>query len=76
MPRRRIRAHYEKMSEFKRGRIIGLKGTELANRRITRHMGRSDAAIRRCCNNEWTIADFSVMRVVVNLEPQQIGRTD
>ncbi|GFV92690.1 uncharacterized protein TNCV_1375401 [Trichonephila clavipes] len=25
MPRRRIRAHYEQLSEFERGRIIGLK---------------------------------------------------
>ncbi|GFX39720.1 hypothetical protein TNCV_2104641 [Trichonephila clavipes] len=25
MPRRRIRAHYEQLSEFQRGRIIGLK---------------------------------------------------
>ncbi|GFX21115.1 HTH_Tnp_Tc3_2 domain-containing protein [Trichonephila clavipes] len=52
MPRRRIRAHYEKLSEFERGRIIGLKEGGWANRRITRHMGRSDAVIRRCWQ-EW-----------------------
>ncbi|GFT40434.1 hypothetical protein TNCV_1646361 [Trichonephila clavipes] len=46
MPRRRIRAHYEQLSEFERGRIIGLEEAGWANRRIARHMGRSDAAIR------------------------------
>ncbi|GFX61572.1 HTH_Tnp_Tc3_2 domain-containing protein [Trichonephila clavipes] len=52
MPRRRIRAHYEQLSEFERGRIIGLKEASLSNRRITRHMSRSDVAIRRCWQ-EW-----------------------
>ncbi|GFY02133.1 transposable element Tcb1 transposase [Trichonephila clavipes] len=43
MLRRRIRAHYEQLSEFERGRIIGLKEAGWANRRIARPMGRSDA---------------------------------
>ncbi|GFV93880.1 hypothetical protein TNCV_1811351 [Trichonephila clavipes] len=41
-----IRAHSEQLSEFERG-IIGLKEGGWANQRIARHMGRSDAAIRR-----------------------------
>ncbi|GFW58971.1 HTH_Tnp_Tc3_2 domain-containing protein [Trichonephila clavipes] len=52
MPHRRIRAHYEKLSEFERGRIIELKEVGWANRRITSNMGRSDASIRRCWQ-EW-----------------------
>ncbi|GFX61079.1 HTH_Tnp_Tc3_2 domain-containing protein [Trichonephila clavipes] len=48
----RIRAHYEQLSEFEKGLIIGLKEASRANRRIARHMGRSDAAIRRCWQ-EW-----------------------
>ncbi|GFV91837.1 uncharacterized protein TNCV_2975091 [Trichonephila clavipes] len=52
MPRRRIRAHYEQLSEFERGRMTGLKEAGLGNRRIARHMGRSDVAIRRCWQ-EW-----------------------
>ncbi|GFX82683.1 uncharacterized protein TNCV_1193581 [Trichonephila clavipes] len=60
MPRRRIRAHYEQLSEFERGRIIGLKEEGWANRRIARHMGRSDAAIRRCWNHaDWRRIVFS-----------------
>ncbi|GFU42195.1 HTH_Tnp_Tc3_2 domain-containing protein [Trichonephila clavipes] len=41
MTRRGIRAHYEQLSEFERGRIIELKEACWANRRIARHMGRS-----------------------------------
>ncbi|GFX46956.1 hypothetical protein TNCV_315791 [Trichonephila clavipes] len=39
MPHHRIRAHYEQMSEFERGRIIGLKEASWVNRRINRCMG-------------------------------------
>ncbi|GFX97157.1 uncharacterized protein TNCV_556471 [Trichonephila clavipes] len=49
MPPLTIRTHYEKMSKFERGRIIGLNK---AGWKIARHMGRSDAAIRRCLQ-EW-----------------------
>ncbi|GFT25738.1 HTH_Tnp_Tc3_2 domain-containing protein [Trichonephila clavipes] len=52
MPHRRIRAHYEQLPEFERGRIIGLKVGCWANWRIARHMGRSVAVIRRCWQ-EW-----------------------
>ncbi|GFX25012.1 cytochrome P450 3A8 [Trichonephila clavipes] len=52
MPRHRIRAHYEQLSEFERGPIIVLKEAGWTNRRITRFRGRSDAAIRRCWQ-EW-----------------------
>ncbi|UYV64720.1 K02A2.6-like [Cordylochernes scorpioides] len=48
MPRRKIRAHYEHMSEFETGRAIGLKEAGWSNRLIARHLCRSDAAIRRC----------------------------
>ncbi|GFX95561.1 HTH_Tnp_Tc3_2 domain-containing protein [Trichonephila clavipes] len=52
MLRRRVRAHYELLSEFERGRIIGLKEAGWVNRRIARYMGRSKAAIRICWQ-EW-----------------------
>ncbi|GFT98067.1 uncharacterized protein TNCV_3362731 [Trichonephila clavipes] len=47
-----IRAHYKQISEIERDRIIGLKEAGWVNKRITCHMGRSDAAIRRCWQ-EW-----------------------
>ncbi|UYV74897.1 Transposase, partial [Cordylochernes scorpioides] len=46
-PRRKIRAHYEHMSEFETGRTIGLKKAGWSNRLIARHLCRSDAAIKR-----------------------------
>ncbi|GFW84018.1 HTH_Tnp_Tc3_2 domain-containing protein [Trichonephila clavipes] len=52
MPRRSIRAHYEQLSVFERGRIIELKEGGWANQRIAGHMGRSDGPIRRCWQ-EW-----------------------
>ncbi|GFV13594.1 HTH_Tnp_Tc3_2 domain-containing protein [Trichonephila clavipes] len=52
MPRLGIRAHYEQLSEFERGRIIEQKEAGWANWRVARHMGRSDVAIRRCWQ-EW-----------------------
>ncbi|UYV82953.1 B3GNT1 [Cordylochernes scorpioides] len=48
MPRRKIRAPYEHMSEFETGRAIGLKEAGWSNRLIARHLCRSDAAIRQC----------------------------
>ncbi|GFX75012.1 cytochrome P450 3A9 [Trichonephila clavipes] len=35
----RIRAHYKQLSEFERGRIIGLKEAGWENRKIARHIG-------------------------------------
>ncbi|GFV49020.1 RNase H domain-containing protein [Trichonephila clavipes] len=48
----RIRANYEQLSEFERGRIIRLKEAGWANWRIALHTGRNDVAIRRCWQ-EW-----------------------
>ncbi|UYV75101.1 SIM2 [Cordylochernes scorpioides] len=52
MPRRKIRAHYEHMSEFETGRAIGLKEAGWSNRLIARHLCRNYAAIRRC-SQKW-----------------------
>ncbi|GFU71370.1 HTH_Tnp_Tc3_2 domain-containing protein [Trichonephila clavipes] len=43
---------FKQLSEFERDRIIELKEAGWVNRRIARHMGRSDAAIRICWQ-EW-----------------------
>lgn len=76
MPRRRVRAHYEQLLKFEIGRIVGLKDTSLANRKIARHSGWNEAAIRRCWENRRTTVDFYVMMAAVDLEQQQIGRTE
>ncbi|GFX79080.1 HTH_Tnp_Tc3_2 domain-containing protein [Trichonephila clavipes] len=50
MPLRRNRWQYEQLTDFDRGRIIGLREAGWSNRRIGRHLGRSDmtsSAIKR-----------------------------
>ncbi|GFV20852.1 transposable element Tc1 transposase [Trichonephila clavipes] len=48
MPLRRNRWQYEQLTDFDRGRIIGLREAGWSNRRIGRHLGRSDMIVTRC----------------------------
>ncbi|GFW11246.1 transposable element Tcb2 transposase [Trichonephila clavipes] len=48
MPLRRNRWQYEQLTDFDRGRIIGLREAGWSNRRIGRHLGRSDMVVARC----------------------------
>ncbi|GFU22168.1 hypothetical protein TNCV_2060461 [Trichonephila clavipes] len=77
MPRRRIRAHYEQLSEFERVCIIGLKEGGWAQ------IGESlviwveaTRLLEDAGKNGWTKADFSFMMVAVDLGLHQIRRTD
>ncbi|GFU48772.1 HTH_38 domain-containing protein [Trichonephila clavipes] len=45
---RRNRRQYEQLTDFDRGRIIGLREAGWSNRRIGRHLGRSDMVVARC----------------------------
>ncbi|GFX94185.1 hypothetical protein TNCV_4292301 [Trichonephila clavipes] len=74
---RSIRAHYEQLSEFERGRIIRLKEAEI--RQIGESLVIRVQKIRPledADKNGWTVPDFSVMMVAVDLGPRQIGRID
>ncbi|UYV60256.1 hypothetical protein LAZ67_1000569 [Cordylochernes scorpioides] len=75
MPRRKIRAHYEHMSEFETGRAIGLKEAAWSNRLIARHLCRSDAAIRRCWQKWVNNGSSNVRAAAVDQGQQQNGRT-
>ncbi|GFT80454.1 hypothetical protein TNCV_5122041 [Trichonephila clavipes] len=48
MPLRRNRRQYEQLTDFDRGRIIGLREAGWSNRRIGRTLGRSDMVVARC----------------------------
>ncbi|GFU25581.1 transposable element Tcb1 transposase [Trichonephila clavipes] len=48
MPLRRNRRQYEQLTDFDRGRIIGLREAGWSNRRIGRPLGRSDMVVARC----------------------------
>ncbi|GFU38496.1 putative DD41D transposase [Trichonephila clavipes] len=45
---KRNRRQYEQLTDFDRGRIIGLREAGWSNRRIDRHLGRSDMVVARC----------------------------
>ncbi|GFV24056.1 HTH_38 domain-containing protein, partial [Trichonephila clavipes] len=45
---RRNRRQYEQLTDFDSGRIIGLREAGWSNRRIGRHLGRSDMVLARC----------------------------
>lgn len=48
MPLHRHRRQYDQLSEFERGRIIGMMEAGLSARRVASHLGRSDSTVRRC----------------------------
>ncbi|GFY14978.1 HTH_Tnp_Tc3_2 domain-containing protein [Trichonephila clavipes] len=48
MPLRRNRWQYEQLTDFDRGRIIGLREAGWSNRRIGHPLGRSDMVVARC----------------------------
>ncbi|GFU24230.1 HTH_Tnp_Tc3_2 domain-containing protein [Trichonephila clavipes] len=48
MPLRRNRRQYERLTDLIGGRIIGLREAGWSNRRIGRHLGRSDMVVARC----------------------------
>lgn len=52
MPLRPNRRQYEQLSDFERGRIVGLIEAGWSNRRIGRHLGRSDMIVARC-RRQW-----------------------
>ncbi|GFW94511.1 HTH_Tnp_Tc3_2 domain-containing protein [Trichonephila clavipes] len=54
MPLRRNRWQYEQLTNFDRGRIIGLREAGWWNRRIGRHLGRSDMVVVKV---ECTVAE-------------------
>ncbi|GFV76820.1 hypothetical protein TNCV_4730401 [Trichonephila clavipes] len=72
-----IRAHYEQLSELVRGRIIGLEEAGWTNWRESLIIWvKTMWPLEDSDKNGWRTADFSIMMVVVDLEPQQIMRTD
>ncbi|GFW38715.1 transposable element Tcb2 transposase [Trichonephila clavipes] len=47
MPLRRFRRQYEQLSQFERGRIIGMREAGWSARQAARQLGRSDCVVRR-----------------------------
>ncbi|GFV07916.1 HTH_38 domain-containing protein [Trichonephila clavipes] len=68
MPLRRNRRQYEQLTDFDRGRIIGLREAGWSNRRIGRHLGRSDMVVARCWQ-QWITECRLYRRGVVRTHP-------
>ncbi|GFX34423.1 hypothetical protein TNCV_3656611 [Trichonephila clavipes] len=62
MPLRRNRRQYEQLTDFDRGRIIGLREAGWSNRRIGRPLGRSDMVVLRCWQ-QWITEGCTVAEV-------------
>ncbi|PRD19924.1 UNVERIFIED_CONTAM: Transposable element Tcb2 transposase [Trichonephila clavipes] len=60
MPLRHFRRQYEQLSQFGRGRIIGMMEAGWSARRAARQLGRSDCVVRRCWD-QW-IREMSFTR--------------
>ncbi|GFU66748.1 transposable element Tcb2 transposase [Trichonephila clavipes] len=74
MPLRRFRRQYEQMSQFERGRIIGMMEVGWSARRVTRQLGRSDCVVRRCWD-QW-IREMSFTRRQGSGRPRQTSRRE
>ncbi|GFW78452.1 transposable element Tcb2 transposase [Trichonephila clavipes] len=51
MPLRRFRRQYEQLSQYERGRIIGMMEDGWSARRVARQLGRSDCVVRSSDDN-------------------------
>ncbi|PRD31719.1 UNVERIFIED_CONTAM: hypothetical protein NCL1_22757 [Trichonephila clavipes] len=47
MPLRHFQRQYEQLSQFEKGRTIGMMEAGWSARRVARHLGRSDCVVRR-----------------------------
>ncbi|GFV34651.1 transposable element Tcb2 transposase [Trichonephila clavipes] len=74
MPLRRFRIQYEQLSQFERGRIIGMMEAGWSARRVARQLSRSDYVLRRCWD-QW-IREMSFTRRPGSELPQQISRPE
>ncbi|GFU19993.1 transposable element Tcb2 transposase [Trichonephila clavipes] len=72
MPLRRFRRQYAQLSQFERGRIIGMMEAGWSARRVARQLRRSDCAVRRF-GDQW-IQEMSFARRPDSGRPQQSSR--
>ncbi|GFS83586.1 transposable element Tcb2 transposase [Trichonephila clavipes] len=74
MPSRRFRRQYEQLSQFERGRIIGMMEAVWSARRVARQLGRSDWVVRRCWDQ--SIREISFTRRPGSGHPRQTKRQE
>ncbi|GFT02106.1 transposable element Tcb2 transposase [Trichonephila clavipes] len=74
MPLRRFRSQYEQLSQFERGRIIGMMEAGWSARRVARQLGHTDCVVRRCWD-KW-IREMSFTRKPGSGSPRQTSRRE
>ncbi|GFU08916.1 transposable element Tcb2 transposase [Trichonephila clavipes] len=74
VPLRRFRRQYEQLSQFERGRIIGLMEAGWSARRVARELGRSVCVVRRYWD-QW-IREMSFTRRSGSGQPRQTSRRE
>ncbi|GFX15436.1 transposable element Tcb2 transposase [Trichonephila clavipes] len=74
MPLRRFRTQYEQLSQFERGKIIGMMEAGWSARRVVRQLGRSDCVVRRF-GDQW-IREMSFTRRPGSGRPRQTSRQE
>ncbi|GFW18307.1 HTH_Tnp_Tc3_2 domain-containing protein [Trichonephila clavipes] len=74
MPLRRFRRQYEQLSQFERGKIIGMMEAGWSARRVARQLGRSDCVVRRCWD-QW-IQKMSFTRRPGSGRPRQTSHQE
>ncbi|GFV61223.1 transposable element Tcb2 transposase [Trichonephila clavipes] len=72
MSLRRFRRQYEQLSQFERGRIIGMMEAGCSGRRVSRELGLSDCVVRRYWD-QW-IREMSFTRRPGSGRPRQTSR--
>ncbi|GFW66051.1 uncharacterized protein TNCV_588771 [Trichonephila clavipes] len=69
MPLRRFRRQYKQLSQFKRGRIIGMMEAVWSAGRVDCQLGHSDCVVRRCWDQR--IREMSYTRRPGSGRPRQ-----
>ncbi|GFU70884.1 uncharacterized protein TNCV_2206011 [Trichonephila clavipes] len=74
MPSRCFRRQNEQLSQFERGRIIGMIEAGWSARRVARQLGSSDCVVRMC-SDQW-IRKMSFTRISGSGRPRQTSRRE
>ncbi|GFW74697.1 transposable element Tcb2 transposase [Trichonephila clavipes] len=74
MPLRRFRRQYEQLSQFEKGRIIGMMEAGWSAGRVARQLGHSDCDVRRCWA-QW-IREMSFTRKPGSGRPRQTSHRE
>ncbi|GFV12069.1 transposable element Tcb2 transposase [Trichonephila clavipes] len=72
MSLRRFRRQNEQLSQFERGRIIGMLEAEWSAKRVARQLGHSDCVVKRCWD-QW-IREMSFTRRRGSERPRRTSR--